>query len=391
MNRAPHAGPSALPRSLWILALGNFAVGTSALAAAGLLGVIATDLQVPLGSAGAVITAYALTYAVSAVLLGGLTARLPRKTLLLSGLTLFTLGNIGAALAPSFTVLLIARALSAIGASLFTPVASGVAAALVAPDIQGRALALVFVGIPVANVLGMPLGTWIGGQLGWRVTFWLIVGLGILALLGVIALTRSVPTESLPARWTLLLRRPTLMRSVAVIVLLYLGQFMVYPYLVTVLHGRTHLSDIGVTAMLLGFGLAGLLGNWLGGRLTDHWDSQWTLWTGLSLTALGLLLLPIVLTDARGVLAAILLWSVGALMVNPPQQAQLVARAPDATGMALALNASALYLGQALGAPLGGMLAANHLSRLGTFGGLVALAALAVSLWSNGAKHAEHT
>lgn len=356
-----------MPRSLWVLALGNFAVGTSGLVLAGILGLLAADLDVPLGTAGTVITAYALTYAVSAVLLSGVTGHLPRRTLLIAGLGLFTLGNVAAAVAPSLGVLLLARAVSAVGASVFTPVASGVAAALVPPELRGRALALVFVGIPVATVLGVPLGTWIGGAFGWRTAFWLVVAVGVLALAGVAALVRALLVTGL----------------------LYLGQFAVYPYLVSALRSVTGLDAGGITGILLLFGVAGLLGNALGGRLTDVWSGPGTLRSGLILTAASLLALPLVLGHGWSVAVVAFAWGAGSLLVNPPQQSHIVNLAPGAAGVALALNASALYVGQALGAPLGGAFAGNHLTQLGYVGGGVVLLALLVALWPTAARPAQ--
>ncbi|MFC4452541.1 MFS transporter [Deinococcus sonorensis] len=369
-----------MPRSLWILALGNFAIGTSALVVAGLLGVLAGDLHVPLGSAGAVVSAYSLTYALSAVLLGSLTSRLPRKPLLLVALLLFTLGNLGAALAPTFPLLLAARVLSAVGASLFTPVASGVAAALVPPELRGRALALVFVGVPVATVLGVPLGTWIGGTFGWRAAFWLVVGLSVVALAGVALLVRRVEVPRPTAHWLQLLQRPALRRALLVMLLLYMGQFALYPYLAPTLRTVTGLGTLGVTLLLLGFGAAGLLGNLLGGRLNDLWSGPRTLLLGLLLTAAVLLLFPVLAPSAWAVAVLCAVWGVASLAINPPQQSRVVELGPDAPGVALALNASALYLGQALGAPLGGLVAGTHLLWLGPMGGgLVLLAALLAS------------
>ncbi|ULH17041.1 MFS transporter (plasmid) [Deinococcus sp. KNUC1210] len=372
--------PLRLPGSLWVLALGNFAIGTSALMVAGVLGVLATDLHVSLGAAGATVTAYSLTYTLSAVLLGSLTAHLKRKPLLLLALVVFALGNLGAALAPTLPLLLLARIVSAIGASLFTPVASGVASALVPPEARGRALALVFVGIPIATVLGVPLGTWIGGALGWRSAFWLVVGLSVLAAAGVALLVRPVTTERPTAHWLDLLRRPALRRALMVMFLLYVGQFVVYPYLAPVLRTMTGLSASGLVLMLLWFGVAGLAGNALGGRLADSWNGPRTLQIGLSLLALSLLLLPLLASSVWGVAFLLGLWGVGGLMTNPPQQSRVVDLSPDAPSIGLALNASALYLGQAIGAPLGGLLAGTHLIWLGPVGGAVVIGALLTAL-----------
>ena len=369
-----------MPRSLWILALGNFAVGTSALVVAGVLGLVAGDLHVGLGAAGAVVTAYSLTYALSAVLLGGLTGHVPRKTLLLLALALFAVGNLGAALAPTFSLLLLARVVSAIGASLFTPVAASVAAALAPPALRGRALALVFVGIPIATVLGVPLGTWIGGALGWRAAFWLVVALSAVALMGVAALVRPVTVARPTAHWSHLLRRPALRSALLVMLLLYVGQFAVYPYLAPVLRQFTGLSSVGVTLLLLVFGAAGLLGNALGGRLTDVWSGPRTLLLGLFLTAAALLLFPLLIGHVWGAALALTAWGVGTLATNPPQQSRVVELAPEGPGVALALNAGALYLGQALGSSLGGLFAGTHLLWLGPLGGAAVLLAALLAL-----------
>ncbi len=366
-----------MSRSLWVLALGNFAVGTSALVVAGVLGLVASDLHVSLGSAGAVVTAYSLTYAISAVLLGAVTHRVPRKTLLLVALTLFTIGNLAAALAPNYALLLAARALSAIGASLFTPVASTVAASLVPPELRGRALALVFAGIPVATVLGVPLGTWIGGALGWRTAFSLVVALSVIAFAGIALLVRpvSVPAAAAGA-WRALLARPALRGALLVMLLTYVGQFAAYTYLAPQLRTITGLTGLGVTVMLLIFGAAGLLGNAIAGRSTDLWSGPNTLRLGLLVMAASLLLLPLLLPHAWTAALALIAWGVGTLATNPPQQSRMVELAPDAPGAALALNASSIYLGQAIGAPLGGLLAGTHLLWVGPLGGAIVLIAV---------------
>lgn len=374
-SEPPRSRPG-LPRSLWVLALGNFAIGTSALMVAGVLGLLAADLHVSLGAAGATVTAYSLTYALSAVLLGSVTGQIARKPLLLLALTIFVLGNLGAALAPSFPLLLAARIVSAVGASLFTPVASGVAAALVPPDARARALALVFVGVPVATVLGVPLGTWIGGALGWRAAFWLVVGLSVLAAAGVALLVRPVALVRPTAHWVHLVRRPALAQALLVMLLLYVGQFAVYPYLAPLLRTVTGLSSGGLILMLLWFGLTGLLGNALGGRLADLWNGPYTLRIGLLLLAVGLLVLPLLAPSVWGVGLALALWGVGGLMTNPPQQSRVVELSAEAPSVGLALNASALYLGQAIGAPIGGLLAGTHLTWLGPVGGVVVLLAV---------------
>jgi predicted MFS family arabinose efflux permease len=365
--------------SLSILALGNFAVGTSALVASGVLNLIAADLHIGLGAAGTVITSYAISFALCAVLMGNFTAHVPRKTLLLVALSLFTVGNLGSALAPNLWVLVLARVLAALGASIFAPVASGVAAALVPLELRGRAMALVLVGVPIATVLGVPLGTWIGGTFGWRSTFWMVSLLSGVALLGLAVLVRPITVVRPTANGQDLLKQPALIRTFLVMLLLSAGQFVVFPYLTAALRNITGLDTTGITLMLLVFGAAGLLGNALGGRLTDLWSGPRTLVIGLFLTAAPLLLLPILLPHAWSVFLGMLVWGVGGLLVFPPQQARVVELAPEAPSMALSLNASARAVGIALGSVLGGVFANQHLVWLGILGGGVVLLAALVA------------
>ncbi|MFC5661510.1 MFS transporter [Kitasatospora misakiensis] len=167
MSTPPHSWGIDVPVRLLLLALGTFAVGTDTMVMAGILGPIADDLGVSVTAAGQLVTVFALGYALLAPPLAALTARWPRRRLLLTALAVFGAANALSALAPSYGTLLATRVLAAAGAALYTPTANAVATTLVTPERRGRALATVLGGMTVATALGVPLGTWIG-RTDWR-------------------------------------------------------------------------------------------------------------------------------------------------------------------------------------------------------------------------------
>ena len=187
------------------LAAGTFAIGTGLLVIQGILPEMARDLGVSVGAAGQLVTAFAVAYAVSAPLLSAVAARFDQKRLLGGALIVFALSNVGAALAPSLAPLIVARVVAALSSALFTPNASAAGASLAPPDERGRALALVFGGLSVATVLGVPIGTLIGGAVGWRATFLFVGALGALAAAGLAALlprvTRPPSAAERCSRW----------------------------------------------------------------------------------------------------------------------------------------------------------------------------------------------
>ncbi len=366
---------------LLILALGNFAIGTGALVIAGVLPLIAHTLTVPVTTAGQLVTVYALTYAVAAPLLTALTGRVARRRLLLMALALFIAGNVLAVLAPTFGVLVLARVVSAGGAALFTPIALTVAVTLAPPAERGRALALVFAGLPVATVLGVPLGTFMGAHYGWRATFIVVVLLGVVAAGGVVALIRGVaaPPPLPPRTWLALLRDRRLLPALSLTLLQSTAQFTVFTYIALLLGHTIGLAGTGLSLMLLFFGLAGLIGNSVGGYGADRWSATGTVAVSLVALAIALAALPVAGLSVLGTALALGVWGFAGIAFNPAQQARLLALAPAAPGAVLSLNASALYLGTAAGAVLGGMVAhALTVTMIGPAGALVGVCALVI-------------
>ncbi|MGP3964601.1 MFS transporter [Nonomuraea sp. 3N208] len=325
---------------LFPLAVGNFAIGTGMFVTAGLLPPISADLAISPSAAGQLMTVFALAYAVLSPPLAALTARLPRKRLLLLAIGIFVLGNVLTALAPTYPLVLATRVIAAIGAAMFTPTASGVANALTAPERRGRALALVIGGLSVSSAIGVPLGTWLGTATSWRATIWLVVGLGVVGLAWVAAV---VPELRIPASGRLKERFTPLgdRRVLAVLVtqlLLFAAGFTAYTYIGS-------LFDLPLPAVLWAWGLGGVVGNQLGGRLTDMYGPRRMIILGLAASTVFLALIPVANLALPIALVWAFLWGALGWLVVPAQQFRTVAAVPGNVPVGLGLLSSAQYLG----------------------------------------------
>jgi MFS transporter, DHA1 family, inner membrane transport protein len=371
---------SSTSRQLWLLALANFAIGMGAFVVVGVLSPVAQAFGVDRAQAGALMSVYAGTYAIASPLLVAATGRLDRRRLMSIGLALFALGAVMAALAPSFALLLAARAVMALGGGLVTPVAASVGVALAGPGQQGRALAIVFGGLTLAQVLGIPAGAWLGYALGWQAAFVVVAVLTLLSLAAmVVALPAgiAVPVASLKSLGAVL-RSGRLMGAVAFTALFIGALYVCYTFVAPLLETVYGLSRDGVTGMLLLFGLGAVAGNAMGGRLTDRIGSRRTL---VLLCLAQCLLMPALTlpTWPLAVMGALVFtWSVFGWSFMVPQQARLAALDPAQLPVLFALNASAIYVGATLGASVGGMvLNGLGLHALGLFGAALALLGLA--------------
>jgi MFS transporter, DHA1 family, inner membrane transport protein len=369
---------------LLVLAFANFVIGMGAFVVIGVLTPVAQAFQIDKPTAGWLLTIYALVYAVASPLLVSTSGAADRRRVMLIGMTVFAAGALLAVVAPSYPVLLLARALMAVGGGLVTPVAATVGVALVPPAERGRALATVFGGLTLAQVVGVPAGAWLGYALGWQAAFIVVL---VLALLCVPALRAVVPRGvAVPpvsgATLLAVLATPRLVIAVMFTVLFIGGIYTVYTFLAPMLEQRLALQRNGVTAMLALFGLGAVAGNWLGGRLTDRIGPARTLAVlcGAQMALLPLVsgwVLPLVASAAL-----IALWSVAGWSFMVPQQARLAMLDPARVSVLFALNAAAIYVGATLGSALGGaMLRAGGYTSLGLAGAaLVGVGALTLLL-----------
>lgn len=361
-----------------MLAFGMFAMGTDNFVVAGILPSVAESLHTTVSLAGQMVTVYALTYAAMAPVIAAIAAGWPRKLLLVTALGIFVVGNAITALASDLDTVLFSRALAGLGAAMFSPTALGVTALLAAPERRGRALATVTAGLAGATALGAPIGTFIGGFGSWRATLWFVALLGLVAMIGVWAIPRSVPE---PARIKLR-QRLAPVRDVRVALTLLTSLFafggflMVYTYLGAVLDRVAGGDGRILAGMLLVWGVAATVGNSLAGRLVDRFDNRSIINAGLCVGIINFCALPWTSAYVTTTLIALTIWGLVGWGLLVPQQHRLVKLAPQVAPLLLALNNTATYGGLACSGALGGFVLlfidARYLSIVGA--GLIVVA-----------------
>jgi MFS transporter, DHA1 family, inner membrane transport protein len=357
-------GRSAMVLRILVLSLGSFAVGTGTFVVTGVLTDIAEDLSVSVASAGLLVIVFAATFAVGSPVLVAAAGNVGRRRLLVGALVLFALANVAAALAPSFSVLLGARVAAACGAAVFTPVASAVAASFAPPELRGRALSVRTMGVNIAWLVGVPLGTVVGGHYGWRTSFVLVTVLATVAALGVRTLLPAVEASARGGFLSNLrvVKSGAVVAGLGLTILALMASFVVLTYVRPVLENLTHFATGGVGLMLAVFGLASIPGALLGGYVADRWGYRINMITVLAVLSVSLFSFS-VLSAAQagsvltvvGTVAALVAWSVAAFAFLPLQQYRLIEVAPEGQNAALALNASAIQAGQGIGAGLGAL------------------------------------
>lgn len=347
---------------LLALAAGAFGIGVTEFAPMGLLPVIATDLGVSIPSAGLLISAYALGVMLGAPLMTLTTGRVPRRTLLIGLAVIFTAGNLLAAISDSYGMLLAARVVTSLNHGAFFGVGSIVAAGLVPPNRQAGAVAAMFMGLTIANVVGVPLATWAGDALGWRASFWGIAGVGVIVIA---ALRLTLPNLPAPsggdgiAELRALGRGPVL-AALALTVIGSSAMFTVFTYIAPILRDATHASVGFITAMLVTYGLGLTVGNWLGGKFADRSVDRTLIVTLASLSAI-LTAFAFAMPFAIPTSVLVFLWGVASFALVPPLQVRVMAAASDAPNLASSVNIGAFNLGNAIGAALGSAVIAGGL------------------------------
>ncbi|MFG2117133.1 MFS transporter [Streptomyces sp. NPDC048718] len=374
-----------MPLALLALAVGAFGIGTTEFVIMGLLPDIAADYGVSIPTAGLLVTGYALGVVVGAPLLTVLGTRVGRKQMLMGLMGLFVLGNLLSAFAPNFGALLAGRVVASLAHGSFFGIGSVVAAGLVAPERKAGAIATMFTGLTVANIVGVPLGTFIGQAVGWRTTFAAVAALGLIGLFGIARLVPAMPRpENAHLRRELTaFRNPQVLLAMAMTVLGFGGVFAAITYIAPMMTHAAGYSDGAVTWLLVLFGTGMFLGNLLGGRYADR-----ALMPMLYVTLGGLatVLALFTLTAHHQVLAAITIFLVGALgfATVPPLQKRVLDQAHGAPTLASAVNIGAFNLGNALAAWLGGLVIAAGFGYTAPnwVGAVLAGVALLLAVWS---------
>lgn len=347
---------------LFAVAIGAFGIGVTEFSPMGLLPLIADDLKVSIPVAGLLVTGYAMGVVIGAPVMTLTTGRLPRKSLLIALMGIFTLGNFLSAVSGSYWMLMAARLITSLNHGAFFGVGSVVAAGLVPENRRAGAVAAMFMGLTIANVGGVPFAAWVGHVAGWRMAFWGITALGLLAMAALQLWLPAVAAgpEIRMRDELLVLRRPAVIVALLVTVLSSGAMFTVFTYIAPILQDETHVSADFVTAMLVLYGLGLTLGNWLGGRFADKSVDGTLIFVLVALTVLLLVFAGVMQWPALAALS-IFAWGVATFALVPPLQMRVMTVAADAPNVASSMNIGAFNLGNALGAALGGAVIALHL------------------------------
>ena len=364
---------------LVIAAAANFAVGFGAFVVIGLVEPIATQYGVSSTTAGVTMTAYAVAYAIGSPLLVALSGRLNRKTVVVSGMALFAFGSFCSAVAPTFPLLLASRVVAALGAGLFTPTTAAVGAALATPEKRGQVLSTLFSGVTIAQVLGVPAGTWLGYSYGPSIAFQIAGALGLFAVLALwIVVPRNIAIAPISLKaLSKVLRTPHLMLAVTFTASFLSAIYVVYVYFGPLLTHLYGLDKNAKTVLFLVYGSAAVLGNYVGGLGASRIGPSRTLMILCAMQVLCLYLVPN-LALGVGVTAALsFVWAVCGWSFLAPQQMRLIAIDQQQVQALFALNASCIYAAAALGSWIG-----SQTIRLGGFEwlGIVAAAMGVISI-----------
>ncbi|MEU5027127.1 MFS transporter [Streptomyces milbemycinicus] len=374
-----------MPLALLALAIGAFGIGTTEFVIMGLLPEVADEFHVSIPTAGYATTGYGLGVAVGAPLLTLLGTRLTRKQMLVMLMGLFIAGNLLSALAPAFLLLLAGRVLASFAHGAFFGIGAVVAADLVAPHKRAQAIATMFTGLTVANVIGVPMGTWIGQTFGWRASFLAVAGLGVLGLAGIAALvpSRPGPAAARLGQELAAFRNPQVWLAMIMTVLGFGGVFAAITYITPMMVDVAGYPGSAVTWLLVLFGLGLVGGNLIGGRYADRALMRMLY---LTLGGLAVVLAAFSFTAHNKIAAAATLVLVGAFgfATVAPLQKRVMDQAPDAPTLASAANIGAFNLGNALAAWLGGIVISAGMGYTAPnwVGALMAAAALGTAVLS---------
>ncbi|MFD8013404.1 Cmx/CmrA family chloramphenicol efflux MFS transporter [Streptomyces sp. NPDC058955] len=376
-----------MPLAVYILGLSVFALGTSEFMLSGLLEHIAADMDVSIPQAGLLISAFAIGMVVGAPLLAVATLRLPRKTTLIALITVFGLGQIAGALAPSYGILFASRVISALACAGFWAVGAAVAIAMVPQSSRARAMAVMIGGLSIANVLGVPAGAFLGEHLGWRSAFWAVGAASAIALVGVVTRIPHIPLPETKPRLRqelTIYRDRQVLLSIVVTALAAGGVFCAFSYLAPLLTDVSGLDEGWVSGVLALFGIGALIGTTIGGRVADA-HLFGVLLTGITASTVFLVALALFAATPAATITLAFLLGVSAFYTAPALNARMFNVAGAAPTLAGATTTAAFNLGNTGGPWLGGTVIDANLGYAspawaGAAMTLLALATAAVSL-----------
>ncbi|AOM39251.1 MFS transporter [Xenorhabdus hominickii] len=342
-----------MPLALYALTVGAFGIGVTEFVIMGLLIEVASDLGVSISAAGLLISGYALGVVVGAPLLTILMSRWPHKRILLVLMVIFICGNAACALSPNYGLLMVSRVLTAFMHGTFFGVGSVLATSLVSPEKRSSAIAIMFTGLTLANIIGVPFGTWLGLNFGWRSTFWAITVIGLICFFIIAALIPKATTPPEISHWRTDLRiigRRSVLMGLLTTTLGYTGLFAVFTFISPILTEISGFNIVSVSPILLLFGVGLVIGNIVGGKAADRNLFAAIIWT-LILLGITLALMTWAMHYKISTLIFILLLGMSAFSTIPPLQTWILQSAEGAgQSLASSLNIAAFNLGSAIGA-----------------------------------------
>ncbi len=379
-----------MPMALYALAAGAFGIGTSEFVIMGLLLEVSQDLGVSIFLAGMLVTGYALGVVVGAPVLTLLGTKVPQKKMLLALMAIFTIGNLVCAVAPNYTIMMAARIITSLSHGAFFGIGSVVAASLVARDKKASAIALMFTGLTIANILGVPVGTWLGQAFGWRSTFWAITMIGPIAF---IALAYLVPSNTSSTTIKIsdeikaVFKRPVLL-GLLTTTLGFAGVFGTLTYIAPFLTQQTGMDESMISIMMVIFGAGLIAGNLAGGVFADR-NIRRALYLTTAGLAASLILYSIFSASIPAIFVLTFIFGFAGFSTVPALQMDIVNKAKDGATLASASNIAAFNLGNALGAWACGLVVDHELGLhyIPLLSAGFAVAALGVIALNRPAKH----
>lgn len=344
-----------MPIAIYVLGLSIFCLGTTEFMISGLLPELAQDFGVSIPTAALLISGFALAVAVGGPPLTLAFLRIRQKTALIGLLVLFNGGQVLGAVAPTYGTLMAARVITALSVGAFFGIGAVVAVTLAGEDRHAKAIAIMFGGLTVANIVGVPLGAFIGQHWGWRASFWIVAGLACISLAAVIAL---VPAARRPSSIDVMaelrpLKHPAMWPALLTTALSQAALFAVFSYIAPILTTLAGFSATAVPPMLVLFGVGTFAGSYIGGRFADRHLSL-NLYIGLLALALVIGLLPIAMLSTWTAIPIVFAFGVAAFAINPALQTQVMRVAAQAPTVSSTVNISAFNIGNTLGPWLGG-------------------------------------
>ncbi|MEO2203239.1 MFS transporter [Paenibacillus pabuli] len=377
---------------IYVLALVSFLVGTSEYVIAGILDRIADTMHISLIAAGQLITIFSLVYALGTPIIIALTFRFDRRKLLLYFLGLFVVANVLAYLLPGYGLFVAARVLMALGAGVVVVTALTVASKVAAEGKQASAIATVITGFTASLIIGVPLGRIVAASWDWKLVF---AGIAVLGVIAMIVIALSIPSSDgeapVPLKKQLsLLKQPRIGLALLVTFFWLGGYSIAYTYISPYLVSVAGMSEAVLSSALLAFGIASLIGSKVGGYSADRIGVKRTLFIGMALHIVSLVMLNLTAHASVTIFAILILWSFAAWSSGPTQQYNLVTMAPESSGIMLSLNSSVMQLAMAAGAGIGGIavnsVSLSSITWIGAAGVTIALIIMMLSYRSTSIK-----